>query len=67
VSAQIQASELWSSAAADARDAANLLQAPPDDSEAREHVFKVLQKLRSAVAAVQALERMLINGPPKIG
>lgn len=58
------ADELWRKAAADSKDATNLFMSPVPD---REKVFTILRKLRSSTAAMQALERLLISGPPKVG
>lgn len=59
------AEQLWRQAEADSRDASNLFLAPMDDD--REKVFAILRKMRSATAAMQSLERLLISGPPKVG
>lgn len=57
--------QLWRKAAAESQDATNLFLSPIEDE--REKVFAILKKLRSATATIQHLERLLINGPPKVG
>ncbi len=56
--------DLWNRASTDTRDAANLLQG----EQSRETVEKALRKLRSATAAMEALQRLSAGVPqPKQG
>jgi hypothetical protein len=62
---ETNAVELWRAAQVEVREVVQLFDAPITDE--REQVFEILRRLRTATAAMQSLERLLISGPPQVG
>jgi len=53
--------QLWRKAEADTRDVLCLMGTAPENDDQREHVSKILKKLRAACSAMQELERRLLK------
>lgn len=49
--------QLWRKADADAQDVVNLMHTPVHPDDERDHILKILHKLRTATAAMQEIER----------